>query len=83
MQNLFLAATRVGRYLARWDDQLPITARVPSTAWHMAYPAADGMVQRLRAAGFDQAHVATIRGLPATPQDIFDVDRAEATAEQV
>lgn len=73
----FIVAVRIGRYLTRLIDKVPITTRVPSAARHFDYAPADRMVQSLRDAGFLDAHVCTIKGLPATPQDIFDVDRAE------
>ena len=72
----FLVAVRIGRYLTRLIDQSPITTQVPSTAEHFDYAAADRMVQRLRDADFAEAHVCTVRGLPATPQDIFDAESA-------
>jgi hypothetical protein len=76
MDNPFLAAVRIGRYLTRVIDQSPITTGVPSTAQHFDYAAADRMVQKLRDAGFPEAHVCTVRGLPATSQDIFDAEHA-------
>lgn len=77
MDNQFLVAVRIGRYLTRLIDQSPITTGVPSTAQHFDYTAADRMVQRLREAGFPEAHACTLRGLPATPQDIFDAEHAQ------
>jgi hypothetical protein len=79
MDHQFLVAVRIGRYLTRLIDQSPITTGVPSTALHLDYSAADGMVQRLRDADFAEAHVCTVRGLPATPQDIFDAEHAQPT----
>ncbi|MFZ1971494.1 MAG: hypothetical protein WAU89_01550 [Candidatus Acidiferrales bacterium] len=77
MDNQFLVAARIGRYLTRLIGQSPITTQVPSTALHVGYAAADRMVQRLKDAGFPEAHVCTLRGLPATPQDIFDAEHAQ------
>lgn len=79
MDNQFLVAVRIGRYLTRLIGQSPIVTEVPSTAEHLDYAAADQLVQQLRHAGFPEAHVCTIKGLPATPQDIFDADRAQDT----
>lgn len=78
MDHQFLVAVRIGRYLTRLIDQSPITTGVPSTAQHFDYAAADRMVQRLRDAGFPESHVATIKGLPATPEDVWSADQAEA-----
>jgi|HubBroStandDraft_6_1064221.scaffolds.fasta_scaffold01344_18 hypothetical protein len=76
MSNDFLVSVRLTRYLTRWAGESPFTTAIPSTGWHMNYAEADRMVQRLRDAGFAEAHACTVRGLPATPQDIFDAEHA-------
>src|SRR5271156_402322 len=77
MDNQFLAAARIGHYVTRWDGDTAMTSQVPSTAIHFSYQGADMMVQRLRDAGFPEAHACTLRGLPATPQDIFDAEHTQ------
>jgi hypothetical protein len=81
MSNQFLAAARIGRYLTRLIDQSPITTAVPSTAKHLNYADADKLVQRLKSAGFPDAHVCTIKGLPATPEDIWESESSAAPQE--
>jgi hypothetical protein len=74
----FLTAAKVGRYLTRLIGRSPVTSQIPSTALHMTYVDADRMVQRLKEAGFTEAHVCTVKGLPATPADILDSESAPA-----
>jgi hypothetical protein len=78
----FLTAAKVGRYVTRIIGQSPITTGVPSTALHTTYVDADRMVQRLKDAGFTEAHVCTVKGLPATPADIWDSESAPAISEE-
>lgn len=82
MSNQFLAATKIGRYLTRLIDQAPITSGIPSTAKHLNYADADKLVQRLKSAGFPEAHVCTIKGLPATPEDIWESDSVCAAPQE-
>ena len=76
MSGEFIVSVRLSKYLIRFDATEPVLTEVPSVAEHMDYRTADRQVLYLRARGFNEAHVCTLNGMPATPQTIIDAQES-------